>query len=350
MAFMQHSTRALGQRTLSRVPQSLTTRPMVAGTSALQLKRAGSTGAAVKWLPAIGPIRTLDLNETYFGDSDLLGLPVVKELAILSLNNTEVTHEGLVHLKDFPGLTELSLNETRPNSLISLPALPRLRKLELQGAKLNDDDLAWIGKLNALEELNLADTPISGKGFRYFGSLSALRKLRLTGTHVDDNGLKCLPPLPNLRELIIERVATLHGSGFVSVANQPSLEELWIKDSGVDSSAFRDFDRLTKLRIISAPGTAIGSEAIPTLARLPHLKELYIGGTPITDNDLRTLSEAPALEILFVPANPQLTDAGLNHLVKAKALKELNVSATSTSKSGRADFKRRRPDVHLISN
>ena len=307
-------------------------------------------GAAVKWLRTIGPIHTLDLAETNFNDKDLLGLPANKDLAKIDLTDTEVTGDGLKHLVDFPGLVELTLSNTHPGSLVSLPALPRLRLLSLQGAVVRDDDLAWIGKLTTLEELDLSDTGITGSGFSYFGNLFSLRRLLLSGTHLNDSGLKRLPPLPKLQDLAIERVASLKGSGFTSVANQLSLEVLSVKDSGVDSSAFRDFSRLTKLRYIAAPGTAISSEAVPILARLPKLQKLYIGGTLIKDRDLHTLSGAPTLEVLWVPANPQLTDTGLKYLVAARPLKELNVSATNTSESERANFKRLRPDVHLLAN
>jgi hypothetical protein len=106
--------------------------------------------------------------------------------------------EGL----DF-SLTSLPyLDATRRATVLSeLPALPRLRAVNLYARPATDADMAWLAKCQRLESIDLSNTAVGNEGLRYLSTLPRLRRLHLSSNRVTDNGCRLLAEFPALEEL-----------------------------------------------------------------------------------------------------------------------------------------------------
>jgi hypothetical protein len=101
-----------------------------------------------------------------------------------------------------PGNPVVGLNFSGPVSdsdLELLQALPGLRKLSLQGAKITDQGLTHLKGLDALEELVLFGTEVTDTGLQHLTPLPRLRSLDLGKTKVSDPGMAHVGGLSELR-------------------------------------------------------------------------------------------------------------------------------------------------------
>ncbi len=72
------------------------------------------------------------------------------------------------------------------------------------GANMDDDGLAYVGKLADLEELYLSNTEVTDRGLAQLKNLKHLKTLVLSNTQITDEGLKHLGGLTNLRRLDLD--------------------------------------------------------------------------------------------------------------------------------------------------
>lgn len=80
------------------------------------------------------------------------------------------------------------------------------------------------------------------------------------------------------------------------------------------------------------------NQAIQPLCGLLKLRTLCLTSTHITDNGLRFVSGLSQLHELTLTGNLRITDAGLKHLRKLKALSLLDLSSTNITDNGLADL------------
>lgn len=77
-----------------------------------------------------------------------------------------------------------------------------LTYLDLQGCRITDDAMIYIGNLASLKRLHLGYTGISAKGLAHLRNLKGLRSLDLTGTSiVIDDAMEYLEVMSSLRWL-----------------------------------------------------------------------------------------------------------------------------------------------------
>ena len=128
-----------------------------------------------------------------------------------------------------------------------------------------------------------------------------------------------------------------------------ALQELWAKDTGVNTASISRFPLLPQLQVLSLPGTNLTGGRLAFLKNTPRLHTLFVGGTNLTDDDLTGLEHAKELRTLYIPTNPKITDAAVPLLSRIPTLRELNVDFTSISEAGRAQIRQARKDVKLVS-
>ena len=129
--------------------------------------------------------------------------------------------------------------------------------------------------------------------------MPALRGLAVSCKNVSDSALAKLAHFPALREIMPMDVPD---SGFRHLGRCMYLEALWCmycRDTG-----------------------DIATEHIGSLTKL---KSYYAGSSQITDRSLEILGCMPSLERIRLESCLKITDAGVAHLTKLPALRELTL-------------------------
>ncbi|HVF30726.1 MAG TPA: amidohydrolase family protein, partial [Pyrinomonadaceae bacterium] len=127
-------------------------------------------------------------------------------------------------------------------------------KIDLNNAKLTDNDLRHIERFHELEWLDLRITPVTDEGVARLGGLRKLKFLNLFRTGLSDKGLASLQGLNNLETLLIGRTL--------------------ITDAGL-----KNLESFSKLRKLSVFQTAVSDAGLSSLEKLAALEVLLIGGS-----------------------------------------------------------------------
>ncbi len=106
------------------------------------------------------------------------------------------------------------------------PAKPAVR-VDLDGAKATDADLAPIARLTRLRKLYLTGTPITDAGLVPLEDLARLEVLDLAGTKITDAGLAHLEDLPKLRLLDLSHT-NVTAAGLEHLKKLDGLKELYL--------------------------------------------------------------------------------------------------------------------------
>jgi hypothetical protein len=112
-------------------------------------------------------LEELRLTDSTLNDASLGKLPALPKLKKLVLDGNDVRAGGVRHLANTqPQLEELSLARTGFDTpaALQLPALKELRVLNLAGTALTDRGLKEIARLSKLETLDLNGTKVTAAG------------------------------------------------------------------------------------------------------------------------------------------------------------------------------------------
>jgi hypothetical protein len=177
----------IGLRHLSRLP-----------LEELRLDGAETTDSGLVYLGRMTTLRRLALWDMRISDGGLGALRELSRLESLFMTNTTVTAAGLVRLP--PGLRSLTVHGAAARGF-DFSRFPRLEKLNLDQADVDDATLASIGRLRGLTYLDLDETGVTSAGLARLAGLADLRTLSLKYTRVDDTGLAHLAKLASLEEV-----------------------------------------------------------------------------------------------------------------------------------------------------
>jgi len=151
----------------------------------------------------------------------------------------------------------------------------RYNSINLNGVKLQDEDLQNIRYLSNITGLYLKETSITDKGVVYLKNLKSLKILDLSHNKITDKGIKVL-------------------------------------------------SQLKKLEVLALKGTGISDESLQTISKLKNLRTLIINDTKVTEKGLKLLSKLKKLETLHLKNIP-LKDADLEIFKTFKNLNEINL-------------------------
>ncbi|MCA9100039.1 MAG: hypothetical protein R3C10_15720 [Pirellulales bacterium] len=156
---------------------------------------------AVKHVPALCRLDTLELSRSRLADADLVPVGKNSHLKSLQISETAVTDEGLAHLT----------------------GLSNLEALHVVGIKMSNAGLESIGDLTSVEVLDLSENNLSGD-LAPLANLQVLKWLLLRKMTIDDAAFETLAKLPMLGRLTLSE-CKLHRAALEGLMKQkPNLD------------------------------------------------------------------------------------------------------------------------------
>lgn len=247
----------------------------------------------------------------------------------------------------------------------------RLITINLEGTRVQDDDLRALREQDRLQELDLEETRITDKGLEHLADLKSLEVLDLEETRVTDAGLRHLEGLTNLRVLDLDDTRV---SESAARALREKLKDLRIvgsiRRSGSPdrpSEADDHYDQEQAIEMIRRVGgryrvdenrsdrpiisidleeSQVQDDDLRYLGGLTHLRRLDLEETRITDEGLKHLRGLTSLEYLDLEET-KITDEGLRHLEGLKNLRMLDLDDTQVSSAGIRTLQLALPDLRI---
>lgn len=140
-------------------------------------------------------------------------------------------------------------------------------KVDLNNAKITDDDLKHLERFSELEWLDLRVTPIGDEGVSHIRNLRKLKFLNVARTTFSDKGLEYISGLVELETLLIGTTK--------------------VTDEGMKSLA-----GMSKLKKMSIFRNAVTDAGLKHLEKLKALEILTLGESKVTDAGMRAIKQA----------------------------------------------------------
>jgi hypothetical protein len=192
---------------------------------------------------------------------------------------------------NFPKLQEFSIvtDLFSCQQIENWPRLTTLEKLDIESSKLNDADLAIIGRMKGLKHLRIAKANFTAAGLHELARLPSLEYLTLDKVHITPGVSSPVLGFASLTDLVINQSPEFNDQVIELFGSPPKLTTI-------------NFNR-----------TPIGDRGLAQLLVNGIVKSLIISEGKLTDDIFKTLANYPAPNWLVLSAMP-LTDAGLNAL------------------------------------
>lgn len=302
-------------------------------------------------------------------DVDLAKLAGFSRLRMLGLADTTETDQALKQLDKLPGLEVLDLSRTTPGESFSMiEKLVNLREFFAEGAKLSEPMLATLTKLPKLEKVILAKAEIDDAGVAHldkakslkrlnlngtsttlqsvsFQNLKALDTLHLAGSQTTDAGLKALAGLPSLYELDLSGTQVTD-TGLKVLASLPKLERLLLTDTLVTGTGLSDLAVAKSIKNLTLGGASLTDAGLRRLTVLDHVQKLTLLKPSISDSALTSIAGMSGLSDLYIEGVP-ITDSGIRELAKRKTLKSAAFVKTKVTKAGAEALKAQLPGLTI---
>ncbi len=116
-------------------------------------------------------------------DAGLVYLKGVTTLQTLNLSGIPVTDQGLDAIKALPALYALYLSRTKVEGpgLARLKSLPKLSVLCLDQSEMSEEGLKALARASGLEYLSLSQVPLSEKALPLLKAIPRLKRVELSG-------------------------------------------------------------------------------------------------------------------------------------------------------------------------
>jgi len=193
--------------------------------------------------------------------------------------------------------------------------LPYLDTVVLEGAAVNNENVAPISNLTVVFHLVLVKTSVTDTGLRHVGCMHRLKFLSLAKSPITGTGLKHLKNLPQLEGLNL--LGTDVSDGAISdLASFSHLESLQLKGTQISDQGLRHFSKLTSLRTLGLAKTQITDDGLLELAGMINLRSIDLSETSIGDAGLCHLFALPMLEHITLK-DTCVTQDGVDALMRA---------------------------------
>jgi tetratricopeptide (TPR) repeat protein len=254
---------------------------------------------ADKWADALGSmpyLQEIDLNNTDFSDSGIIGLQGCRNLEQLDLSETILTGATLDRLNSLSHLKTLCLNQ----------------------CNLSDKGMASLGKLDKISSLYLSNADFDSSKLSCFFSMRQLKQLDLSGCELSDEAMK-------------------------SIANISSLDVLDIAGAKFDESALKEL-AYSNISELNLSGTSTTKNGLAYTKRLKNLKQVNTYGCPLDGREINRADEEHTIRIPAAPADIGYIDEQISFstVPESKLLQSLEaankaVQTASMEESGYED-------------
>jgi Leucine-rich repeat (LRR) protein len=301
------------------------------------------TNAGVRAIAPLGLLETLDLTSTRVNDHcDLSPFTALRRLVLAQTDVTGAT------LPSLPNLQWLDLDGTKAGDTFIklLPYLTTLEEVRLSHTLVSDANFHVVQLPSSLRVLHVDMSKLTGQGFSqpaglyvlhmsYCGTTDAslwslasfpnLTKLDLTAnTSLTSKGLCALWPLRSLATLNLSECPQITDvAPLGAMAALRNLDFSWCKN-------LRDARGLTAVKGLEGldlSHTAVDNSGVPTWSELSNLRRLRLTRTSVDDAGLEGLERVRGLERLDLHRT-RVTDAGMRTLSGITSLVSLDVSGT----------------------
>jgi Leucine Rich repeat len=150
-------------------------------------------------------------------------------------------------------------------------------------------------------------------GSDYFRTVVSVNLMK---SSVQDDDLQLLSGFANLNGLYLADCPNLTDRGMKHLVGLHSLQILYLMGTQVSDAGIESLVRLKSLESFRAGSRGISDASIERLRNLTKLKSLLLSDASITNDGVAILKQMPQLETISLSNSPNITDAGLIHLVE----------------------------------
>ena len=118
------------------------------------------------------------------------------------------------------------------------------------------------------------------------------------------------------------------------------------RNPGDRSPSYKYLKSFPALRALSLTNSHADIDLAP-LRALDRLERLQVRCGAMNDDDLAHIAALPRLHTLVISGNSHITDEGLQHLMQAGALKQLDIKAADVSEGAIAELENRLPQLQV---
>lgn len=262
-----------------------------------------ASDAALAGVSAASELERVTLSHVPFTDNALppfQGLEKIKELTIV---RSQIDGSGLSNFSASPiEKFLLTGDELTPEGMESLASLSNLKELVLQTNSVTVDEIPALGKLRQLEILDAKRSEVGTGGLAVLTGLDQLKILRLNSANVDDDSLAALNSLTSLEEL--ELLSSSLSDAGLSQLRLPNLRSLRLEGSeGITDEGIANLTGLPKLETLGVEFTSVQGLNLEALASNANLKEFRIHERDFagTKDDIDSLkAKLPSLQISII--------------------------------------------------
>ena len=188
---------------------------------------------------------------------------------------------------------------------LRLPSFTALKRLDLSGNGVRDNDMAGLTTLRELRVLNLSQSKLTSSGLPALRAFPHLTNLNLEYPHhLTDKMIADLSPLTTLTSLNIRMSSVLTDDSVVHLSTLTNLTSL-------------------------ALGWGTAGTTLQHLSLLTKMVDINMSVNDLTDAGLEVMTGVfPHLTSLNLTYCSEITERGVNHISRLTALTRLNLVAT----------------------
>lgn len=169
--------------------------------------------------------------------------------------------------------------------LSACASAPSIKRINLNGAEVDDSVIDKCVKLAGLTEIDLSDTTLSAKTVAALGKVKSLTSINLSGQTLMPADIAALAQLPALKKLVVSS-SQLPATDLVKLSH---LEYLDASSSNLTDAAAAAIGQLSTLSYLDISSTGMGDGSVDALARMPRLQKILLGGAKFTANGKQRL-------------------------------------------------------------
>lgn len=236
------------------------------------------------------------------------------------------------------------------------PYLAQLETLDIESGKLNDTDLAIIGRMTGLKQLRLSGAQFTSGGFEHLARLPQLQNLTL-----DKVQIELSPPSSNqgfsaLKDLVVNQSPEFNDDAIAIFGSPPQLDTVHFNRTPIGDRGLAQLLGSGKIKSLIVCEGNLTDASMKTLANYPPPSWLVLSRMPltdagvaalagqpfstlimdhtlVTDEALRALNEIPNIDYVSF-AHSNVTGIGTTYLKPGLTLKHLDVAGPALTPAG----------------